>query len=150
MTHQEITEALNKIAYKLSTPFCYQYYIKCPKGRCQQCGSDDLMLVTGSDGPEYGPEWIVENLISNELTEVNIEEAFEEMMNECYPENTQVGWLSLNVADTIKTMDPISWQLAASEWANNEWESGIFYSFDEGSTLYRSYEIEDFIQKHLS
>lgn len=57
-------EKLTKLAYELSTPFCYSDYIKCPTGACSACGSDDLMRITENDGPEYGVEWIIESILA--------------------------------------------------------------------------------------
>ncbi len=42
----EILESLKQIALNRSQPFCYSCYKLAPTGRCETCGSDDLMLIS--------------------------------------------------------------------------------------------------------
>ena len=144
--NDEIKKQLEELAIKRSTPFCYTDYIKCPEGRCPVCGSDDLMKVTDSDGPEFGTSWIYESILESELTSVNIDEAFEESIRECYPENVTVGWMSLDAVSGMKEMDPISWSCALSEWESNEADEGNIISLDGGSTYYWRHNIEALLE----
>lgn len=142
----EIQKQLEELAIRRSTPFCYTDYIKCPTGRCHICGSDDLMKITAEDGPEFGTSWIYESILETELTPVNIEEAFEDSIRECYPENVTVGWMSLDAVSVMKEMDPISWRCALSEWESHEAVEGNIISLDGGTTYYSRHDVETLLE----
>ena len=138
----EIQKQLEELAQKRSTPFCYTDYIKCPTGACPLCGSDDLMKITSDDGPEYGTSWIIESILKSELAPVNTDEAFEESIRECYPEQVTVGWMTLDAVSVMKEMDPISWSCACSEWESQEVDERNIISVDNGSTYYWLHDVE--------
>lgn len=147
-TEKEVfLKRLEAVAYKKSMSFCYTCYVDAPTGWCATCGSDDLMRIVHGVACEYGITWIVEHLIKDSLTPVNVDESFEDSIRECYPETVQVGWLTLDVADTIKNEDPISWDLAKSEWIDSELDAETMISFDNGSTCYWTYEVEKFLDE---
>ena len=86
-----LREKLKSIAYKLSKPFCYHCYahaIETVQGpRCLKCHSDDLMRITEDDGPEWGVDWLIPNILNNnctQITEEEIEERFMDMLNDCF------------------------------------------------------------------
>ena len=143
----EIQKQLEELAQKRSTPFCYTDYIKCPTGVCPQCGSDDLMKITENDGPEYGTSWIYESILETELTPVNLDEAFEESIRECYPEQVTVGWMTLDAVSVMKEMDPISWSCACSEFESQEAGEGNIISVNNGSTYYWRHDVEALLQE---
>lgn len=143
----EIYTQLKQLALKRSIPFCYQCYERAPSGRCNQCGSDDLMLEYAGHGVEYGCDWILETILEAELTPVNLDEEFEEYVRQCYPESTQVGWMKLDTVTVMKDQDPISWSCAQSEWESQEADEETIISFDNGSSYYRRIEIEEFLAK---
>jgi len=133
----EIHEKLKELALKRSAPFCYQCYTEAPTGRCVTCASVDFMRLLPEVGCEYGTDWIIDHILETELTPVNIEEAFEESVRQCYPETTTVGWMtSLDTVSIMKEMDPVSWRCAQSEWESMEADEGNILSFDNGSTYY--------------
>jgi len=103
---ETIYNQLTKLAFQESIPFCYACYIKAPTGRCDNCGTDDLMRLIEDSGCEYGTEWVIEELLKKQLKPVNQKEAFEQMIEDCYSIETKVGWLELDTIDTIKTMCP--------------------------------------------
>lgn len=138
----EIQEQLTKLALKKSIPFCYGCYQEAPTGRCESCGSDDLMRLLPGVGCEYGTDWIVRSILESELTPVNLEEAFEESVRQCYPETVQVGWMTLDTVTVMKEMDPVSWGLAQSEWESQESDEGSIISFDNGGTYFWSSDVE--------
>ncbi len=138
----EILEKLEQLALKKSIPFCYQCYHQAPSGRCNTCDSDDLMRELPGVGCEYGTEWIIREIVRAELTPVDIGEAFEDSIRECYPETVQVLWMKLDAVSVAKDMDPVSWDLARSEWESQEEEDGNLISFDNGSTYYRRDDVE--------
>ena len=143
--NEELQEQLNELAMKKTKPFCYSCYREAPTGRCEICGSDDLMRSLAGVGVEYGTEWVIEHLISTELDPIDTEEFFEESIRDCYPETTQVGWMELDTITVMKESDPIAWQMAISEWIDSEESEGLIISFDNGSTYYWMSDVEDFL-----
>ena len=142
----EILESLKQIALKRSQPFCYSCYKLAPTGRCETCGSDDLMRHLGGVGVEYGTEWIIKHLIETELTPVNTEEAFEQYVEACYPDYVQVGWLSFDVCTILKELDPVTWDLAKAEFIDSEESEGNYISFDNGSSYYLVSDVEEYVE----
>ena len=116
----EIQEQLNQLALKRSIPFCYSCYKEAPTSRCESCGSDDNMRLLRGIGCEYGTDWIIVSILATELTPVNVEEAFEDSVRECYSEQVTVGWMTLDTVSVMKEMDPIAWRCACSEWDSQE------------------------------
>ena len=83
--NSEIQNKLEQIAYKRSKPFCYSCYQEAPTGRCECCGSDDLMRLSEA-GCEYGTEHVIKQILETELTSVDLEDSFEQSVCDCYPE----------------------------------------------------------------
>ena len=83
----EIENKLHQLALKRSMPFCYSCYKVAPSGCCKTCGSDDLMRLVDGVGCEYGTDWIINHILENELEAIDLEESFEQMIRECYPES---------------------------------------------------------------
>ncbi len=108
--NEEINVRLDQLAFHRSIAFCYGCYVEAPTGRCHQCGSDDLMRSIRGIGCEYGTSWIIEHILEAELTAANLEEAFEQMVRDCYPENTKVAWAEFDTVTLMKEQDPISWR----------------------------------------
>jgi len=143
----ELMEGLKKIAFKKSKPFCYSCYKLAPTGRCEVCGSDDLMAHLDGVGVEYGHDWIVKHIIETELSPVDTEEAFEEYVEACYPEQfLQIGWLNLDIVTVLKEMDPVSWDLGKSEFLDTEESEGNYISFDNGSTYYLTSDVQELVE----
>lgn len=140
-----LTDRLEAFAYKKTNPFCYSCYRKAPTGRCELCGSDDLMRELPGEGVEYGVDWIIKALLREHLSPADTAEAFEESVNQCYSESTAVGWLNLDTVTILKEMDPVSWDMAESEWLDNEVSEENLVTFDNGNTYYWTYEIEEFL-----
>ena len=115
MNLEEIKNKLTELAFERTTPFCYSCYELCPYRRCKDCGSDDLMRHLEGVGVEYGTEWVIESILSEELTEVDLEECFEQMIDDCYGEEVQIGFIKVSVSQAIKKLDPIAWDIAKSE-----------------------------------
>lgn len=141
----ELQARLKKLAYKRSVPFCYGCYQEARGGRCFRCGSDDLMLMRPGSGVEFGCEWIVKELIDESLTPVPVDDAFEESLTGCWPETVTVAWLQLDTLTVAKEMDPVSWDIARSEWLSFEESEGHVTTFDGGSTYYHTHDVERFI-----
>ena len=140
----ELMKRLEKIAFNKSVAFCYLCYRETPSGRCGICGSDDLMRLVRGVGCEYHLDWIVRHLIDNTLDPIDEDQCFEESVRECYPETTQVGWLTLNTVDTVKLADPISWDISRSEWLDGELSDETVITFDYGSTYFWTRDVEQY------
>lgn len=142
---QELQSKLEQLAFEKTKPFCYGCYKESPTGRCPCCGSDDLMRLMEGVGCEYGVDWVIREILHEELTPVNVEESFEQSVRECYSEDVIVGWLTLDTVSTIKEMDPISWDCALSEWQSNEEAEGAIISVDGGSNFYWTSDAESLV-----
>lgn len=143
--NSELKEKLTKLAFNRSLPFCYSCYHECPSGRCESCGSDDLMRFVQGVGCEWGTDWVIKHILETELDPVDLEESFEDMVCECYPETTKVGWMEFDTVTLMKENDPTSWSCALSEHESNDEAEGLIVSFDGGATYYSTSEIEDLI-----
>src|SRR5665213_1669927 len=139
---QEINARLEQLARKRAIPFCYSCYRECPSGLCNHCGSDDLMLSLREVGCEYGTSWIIEHILETECTPANLEEAFEEMVRECYSETTKVAWAEFDTVQLLKDKDPIAWRCALGDYESQEESEGTILSFDGGSTYYWLNDVE--------
>ena len=103
------------------------------------------MRELAGEGVEYGVSWVIESLVCENLTPINAEEEFEESIRQCYPETVTVGWLTLDTVTTIRDSDPVSWRCACSEWLDSEEQDGQLITFDNGSTYYRTSDVEQYL-----
>jgi len=142
----EILKQLNSIAINKSIPFCYSCYHEAPSGVCNHCGSDDLMRLLPGHCCEYGTEFIIEALLDDEVPSIDLEAEFEEFMRECYPETTQVAWMTLDTVSICKEMDSVSWDLAQAEWIDQQISEGCIITFKNGNDYYRFSDIEQYIE----
>ena len=143
----EIQEKLENIARKRTIPYCSTDGIECPTGRCHKCGSDDLMVLH----PGYGVDWgfisAIREIIESELTPANLDDSFEEMIREVYPETTTIGFLqNYDTASAIKELDPVAWDLAKSEYIDSLESEEEIVSFDNGATHFWIRDLEDLIE----
>lgn len=137
---------LRDLAFKRSEPFCYSCYQVCPTGFCQTCGSDDLMRLT-KNGCEYGVDWIIEEILSEELQSVDISEAFEESVRTSLEQETvKIGWMTFDAVTVMKEQDPISWSIAESEYVSSEESEGTLVSPDNGKTYYQTQDVESLVE----
>lgn len=143
---EELMNRLTALAFKATRPFCYGCYKDAPSGRCLTCGSDDLMRHLPGVGVEYGTEWVVKELLS-ELDSENLEERFEDSVRSCYPEETKIGWITVDTVSAIKEMDPVSWDMAKSEWIDQEESEENLVSFDYGENYFEAWEVEKFLDE---
>lgn len=145
MYNTELYQKLTKLACQKSQPFCYSDYIICPTGVCPICGSDDLMRHLDGVGVEYGTDWIIKELLREELSPVNLEESFSQMVEELYGSTTNVGWGKFDTVTLLKEQDPISWRCALSDYESEQDSEGIIVSFDGGTTYYNTDEVEELV-----
>ncbi len=142
----EIQNKLNELALKRSTPFCYSCYKPAPTGVCPTCHSDDLMRHLPGVGVEWGTSWVIQHILEEELTAVNTAELFEESVRQCYPEETNVGWMKFDTVELMKSQDPISWRIARDEYNDSLEQDEEIVSFDNGSTYYWANELEALLE----
>ena len=145
METTELMEGLEKLAYQKTTPFCYGCYIEAPTGVCLKCHSDDLMRQLEGVGVEWGTEWVIKSLLEAELTPVDTDEAYEQMLNEVYSEPVTVCGMEMDQVRILKELDPIAFQVGCSDWISSEIDETIV---DIGG-YYWINEIEDFLQENL-
>lgn len=142
----EITKVLAQIAFSKSIPFCYSCYTRAPSGTCTTCLSDDLMLECQNCGVEYWVEWIIREILREQLTPANTLEAFEGSVAECYQETVKIGWIEYDTVSALKELDPVSWDMAHGEWVDSQVSDGNLITFDNGSCHYWVSEIELLIE----
>ncbi len=53
-----------------------------------------------------------------------------------------VLWMSLDAVNVAKEMDPISWDIAKSEWLDQEIEAGNLVAINGGEKYFSAYEVE--------
>lgn len=143
--NEEIQQKLDQLALKRSIPFCYGCYKEALTGRCNSCGSDDLMRLVADVGCEYGTDWIIRQILETELEAVNLEESFEESVRQCYPEETKVGWMTFDTVTLMKEQDPIGWRCALADYESQEESEGNIISFDGGSTYFSQSDVEELV-----
>ncbi len=111
-------EALEKIAFRKTNPFCYSCYRKVEKQFCSTCGSDDNMRLFEGVGVGYGTLWVIEHLISENCASVDSSYA-EQSLRDCYPETVQVGWIEVDPIEIIKEQYPLDFRLACDEYLDS-------------------------------
>lgn len=147
-TNPTLAENLEAMAYESSTAFCYLCYVEavdsndCP--RCPKCHSDDLARLLSGVGVDWGILWILEHIVAEKVPPVNIDELFEDHVSDCYGEDCQIGWIKIDTAHAVKNLDPVSWQMDKSEYADSLIEDGELLEGQDG--MY--YWVSD-IEAHL-
>jgi len=126
----EIQQKLEKLADKKSKPFCYHCYKVALSGVCQTCFSDDLMRSMDQVGVEWGYDWVIREILRTGLTPVDLEDAFEESIRECYKTETVIGYITVDTCDAIRTLDPVAWDLGKSEYIDTLEADELIISFN--------------------
>ncbi|MBI2519961.1 MAG: hypothetical protein HYV97_06080 [Bdellovibrio sp.] len=134
-------DKLSQLALKRSIPYCMGCHKEAKDGRCLSCGSDDLGFLLPGCSCGWGLDWIIEEILKECLTPVDLAEAFEQSVRESYPETVQVAWMNLDVCTVCQEIDPVSWNIAKGEWEDQECEAGTIVTFD-GGTYYWAYDLE--------
>lgn len=104
-----------------------------------------MRLVDGV-GCEFGTDWVIKHILETELKAVDLEESFEQMIRECYPETTKVGWCEFDTVTLLKEQDPVSWRCALSEHEWQEADDGNIISFDNGRTYFYANDLETLLE----
>ena len=143
----EINTKLESIAYNKSLPFCYCCYKEAPTGICKTCHSDDLMRLLPDFGCEFGTDWVIKELIQENISEIDSEEQFEQMIDDCYGETVKVGFLELTTTTVMKDQDPIAWDIAKGEHMDGLIEDEQVLTFDNGANYYWTHDVENYIEE---
>ncbi|WP_415062651.1 hypothetical protein [Bdellovibrio sp.] len=143
----EIQQRLEQLAIQRTNAFCYSCYKTVTALHCPSCGSDDFMREIPEVGVEYGTDWVIRQILTEELEPVDVDAAFEEMVREVYPEEVTVGWMTLDTVSVMKEMDPTSWRIAVQEWIENEEQEGNIMVFDGGNNYYRVSDLEQLLRE---
>jgi len=105
------------------------------------------MRISDDSGPEYGVDWIIEEILSKELSAIDLEEYFEDFVRQIYAEETKVAWMRFDTVRLMKEMDPVSWSCALNDWQSQEEDEGNIISFDNGNTYYSSADLQDLVSR---
>jgi len=119
-----------------------------PPPHNSQLNINDLMRHVDGISVEYGIEWVVDHLVKENLTPIDLDATFEEHVGDCYEGTVTIGWIEVAVATAIKDLDPVSWRTAQADWVDAELKDGNLISFDDGATCYRPFDIEEFCRHH--
>jgi hypothetical protein len=114
---------------------------------CKSCHSDDLMRLLPDSGCEYGTDWIISELIDESLKPVNQGDLFEQVIDDCYGEEVQVGFLKLSTSQVMKDQDPVSWNIAQGEYIDGLVQDEELISFDNESTYFWKHDVENYIEE---
>ena len=135
-------DKLSQMALKRSIPFCMGCYQEAKSGTCPTCGSDDLGRLLPGHSCDWGLDFIIEEILRESLTPVDLEEAFEESFREVFSKTTKVAWLEFDTATIVKELDQISWRCAVGDFESQEAETGTIVTFNQGQTYYWAHDLE--------
>jgi len=145
MTHyQEIHARLEALAYQITQNFCYGCYKVVQEDHCPTCGSDDFMRHLEGVGVEYGTDWIIEHLLTSHCTEIDGEELYEQMLDECWPEVT-IGCGTYSPSQILKNCDPTAFEIGVHEYLDNLAEDGQAYELQ--GCYYWLFDIDSMIEE---
>lgn len=134
---------LVELAYRMTDNFCYGCYRVVEGSHCPECHSDDFMRHMDGVGVEYGTEWVIVELIKEHCTAIDEEEAFDDMMDACYPE-ISIGYSTWQPSYVLKELDPIAYGLGVSENMQSLEEDEQVLQYD--GEYYHVSDIEEMIE----
>ncbi len=130
----DLKEKLTTLAFEVTDNFCYACYKVVKGDSCPGCHSDDFMRHLEGVGVEYGTDWVIEHLVKEHCTPIDGEEAFEEMLNECYG-TVKVGFAEWDAGHVLKELDPTAFRCGLSDYlAEDEQHAefdGEYYSISD-------------------
>ncbi len=138
----EILKKLEAIAEDRTIPFCMSCYVKALKGKCPSCHSDDLARWMDGVGLDWSLDFAIKYILQEELTPIYLDQVYEDSLRSCYPETIEVGWMSLDTIEVMKSQDPISFRIARDEYFDELESDGEILSFDNGSSYYWKHDLE--------
>jgi len=75
-------------------------------------------------GCEYGLDWIMELIVEMEGEQVDIEELYSDLLDECYPA-VNFGELVYSPSQVLESVDPTAFRIGAGEYADGMIEEGV-------------------------
>ena len=139
---QTIHARLEQAAYKVTDNFCYSCYKVVHGDRCGDCFTDDFMRHLAGVGVEYGTEWVIEHLITQNCQPVDGVEMFAEMLDECYPE-IELGCCSWTPSHVMSELDPTAYRIGVQEHVDSLVEDCQLYESD--GDYYQVFDIEEML-----
>ena len=84
--------------------------------------------------------------IEDELTPVDLEQLYDEMLDECYSFGNVGGpFMCMQPSRVLKEIDPTAYRCGFNDWMDSYRDA--FASFDNGDTYYDRRELEDLIER---
>lgn len=120
----KLEAAFEELAYERTEPFCYACYKVVKEKYCPGCGSDDFMRHLEGVGVEWGIDWVIEHLIEEDGEQIDEEEEFAQMIDECYP-IIEVFGSEYDPSHVWKELDPIAFEMGASEYMDSLVQDGM-------------------------
>ncbi|PIP89146.1 MAG: hypothetical protein COW01_00205 [Bdellovibrionales bacterium CG12_big_fil_rev_8_21_14_0_65_38_15] len=96
-------------------------------------------------GVEYGTDWVIKSILEEALSEIDLEESFEQMIDNFYGQEVQIGFIKMNVSTAIKNLDPIAWNMAKSEYLDTHIEDESV--IDIGEDHYWKHDLESLLNE---
>ncbi len=137
----DFQERLKELAFAVSDNFCYGCYQVVKGDSCPSCYSDDFMRHLDGVGVEYGTDWVIEHLIKEHCGPIDEEEAYEELLNECY-EPVKVGYCQWEAGYVMRQLDPVAFRCGIADYFA---DTGQFAEID--SQYYNISDIENMIDE---
>ena len=101
-------------------------------------------------GAEYRSDWLLREILREHLTPADTLEAFEQSVAVCFQDIVTIDWIEQDTVSVLKELDPVSWNIAHSEWIDAEVDDDSLITFDNGSTYYWVADIEQFIEDSVA
>ena len=102
------------------------------------------MRHLAGDGVEYGTEWVIDHLISQNCQPVDGEEMFEEILDESY-EEVKIGCCTFSPSDIMKELDPTAFRIGVTENLDSLAEDCQLYQSD--GKYYQTTDIEEMLDE---
>ena len=78
-----------------------------------------------------------------ELEAIDLDDSFEQMIEDCYGTEVQIGFIKSDVSTAIKNLDPIAWDVAKGEYLDSLIEDVSIV--EAGNGYYWKHELEAFL-----
>lgn len=96
-------------------------------------------------GVDWNCDWVVREILAEHIEAVDLVEAFEQFVVDCYGKTVKVAWITFDTATAVSDLDPLSWKMAIDEFAGGECDAGNLCTFDGGNRYYWVRDVERFI-----
>ncbi len=89
----------------------------------------------------------VQEPIEESLIPVNESKLFEQIIDDSYGEEVQVGFIKLSTSQVMKDQDPVSWEIAQGEYIDGLVQDEELISFDNENTYFWKHDVENYIEE---